>query len=97
MRKCFYKILEVSRHSSDKDIKAAFIRLAKIYHPDVNKSKNNTVKNDKDSDDISRKFRDIHEAYTALKDAQSRSLYEHSLLGYAAPSSSTSTRYQSGE
>lgn len=64
-RECCYKVLRVTRTSSDKEIKASFIKLAKLYHPDINQ--------DSDSAD---KFRRIHEAYSSLKDAAARREYD---------------------
>ena len=68
-QECLYKVLKVSRSSSDKEIRDSFIRLAKIYHPDVNQC-----------DTAPAMFRQVHEAYTSLKDAKARSAYELSLL-----------------
>lgn len=67
-QKCCYRILQINRSSTDKDIKESFIRLAKLYHPDINKKES-----------APQEFREIHEAYTALKDVQARRLYEESL------------------
>jgi len=64
-RECCYKVLRVTRNSSDKEIKDSFIKLAKLYHPDINQG-----------DDSADKFRRIHEAYTSLKDATARREYD---------------------
>ena len=50
--KDYYDILGVSKNADEKEIKSAFRRLARKYHPDVNKSP-----------DASSKFKDINEAY----------------------------------
>merc|ERR1712079_312660 len=51
-----YEILGVSRDASDKEIKEAFYKLAKKYHPDNNKSDKDAVK----------KFQEISSAYECL-------------------------------
>ena len=62
----FYDTLGVPRGASEKDIRAAFRRLARQHHPDVN-----------DSDPASEeKFKEINEAYTVLSDADSRRKYD---------------------
>ena len=62
----YYDTLGVPREASEKDIRAAFRRLARQHHPDVN-----------DSDPASEeKFKEINEAYTALSDADSRRKYD---------------------
>ena len=53
--KNYFSILEIKADSSQSDIRKAFRRLAKLYHPDVNKSKNATEK-----------FIEISEAYDFL-------------------------------
>ena len=66
MEKGFYEILGVSRSSSEKEIKQAYRRLARQYHPDVNK-------NDKSAEE---KFKQINEAYEVLSDQNKRKLYD---------------------
>ena len=66
MEKGFYEILGVSRSSSEKEIKQAYLRLARQYHPDVNK-------NDKSAEE---KFKQINEAYEVLSDQNKRKLYD---------------------
>ena len=62
----FYDTLGVPRGASEKDIRAAFRRLARQHHPDLN-----------DSDPASEeKFKEINEAYTVLSDADSRRKYD---------------------
>lgn len=73
MPKDYYEILGVPRNASQEEIKAAFRRLARQYHPDVNKSP-----------DAEEKFKEINEAYAVLSDAEKRARYDrygHAGLG----------------
>lgn len=65
----FYAILGVSRQASEREIKAAYRRLAKRYHPDVNPSP--TAAED---------FARITEAYRVLSNRRLRALYDRGLL-----------------
>ena len=62
----YYDILGVSKGASEKDIRQAFRRLARQYHPDVNPG-------DKTSE---QKFKEINEAYGVLSDAENRKKYD---------------------
>ncbi len=64
--KDYYGVLGVSKSSSDDEIKGAYRKLAKKYHPDKNK-------NDKSAPD---KFKDINEAYEVLSDPEKKQLYD---------------------
>jgi DnaJ-class molecular chaperone len=66
MAKDYYQILGVSKRADEKDIKSAYRKLARKYHPDVNP-------NDKASE---AKFKEISEAYEVLGDAEKRKLYD---------------------
>ena len=68
----FYEILGVSRTATEQELKSAFRRLAKDLHPDKNPG-------DKDAE---RKFKELNEAYEALKDPQKRAAYDR--FGHAA-------------
>src|SRR6516162_9573860 len=68
----YYEILGLTRGASESDIKAAFRRLAKEYHPDKNAG-------DKRAE---HKFKEVNEAYEALKDPQKRAAYDQ--FGHAA-------------
>ncbi len=64
--KDYYKVLGVSKSASAEDIKKAFRKLARKYHPDVNPG-------DKKSEE---KFKEINEAYEVLSDAAKRRKYD---------------------
>ena len=64
--KDYYKILGVSRDASEKDIKQAYRKLARKYHPDVNPG-------DKSSE---ARFKEINEAFEVLSDAEKRKKYD---------------------
>lgn len=66
MQKDLYEILGVPKGASDKEIKAAYRRLALKYHPDKNKS-------DKEAET---KFKEINMAYEILSDDQKRKQYD---------------------
>ncbi len=63
--KDYYKILGVERDASQADIKKAYRRLARKYHPDVSKET-----------DAEQKFKDINEANEVLKDTEKRQAYD---------------------
>ena len=65
-QKDFYKVLGVSKSSSDKEIKSAYRKLARKYHPDVNPGDEKAEK----------KFQDINEAYEVLSDKDKRKQYD---------------------
>ena len=67
----YYEILGVDKNASDKDIKLAFRRLAKKYHPDVNKEPG-----------AEEKFKEAQEAYAVLSDETRRKQYDQ--FGHAA-------------
>lgn len=64
--KDYYAILGVSRNADEKEIKAAYRKLARKYHPDVNPGDKNAEA----------KFKEIGEAYEVLKDAHKRAQYD---------------------
>lgn len=64
--KDFYKILGVAKDASDADIKKAYRKLARQYHPDTNSGEAAAEK----------KFKDISEAYSVLSDPDERQQYD---------------------
>ncbi|MBI1859058.1 MAG: DnaJ domain-containing protein [Candidatus Melainabacteria bacterium] len=64
--KDYYNILGVSRSSTEQEIKAAYRKLARKYHPDTNRG-------DKTAEE---KFKEISEAYEVLRDAEKRRRYD---------------------
>ena len=67
----YYEVLGVSKDASDAEIKSAFRKLAKQYHPDVSKEP-----------DAEKKFKEIQEAYEVLGDENKRKQYDQ--FGHAA-------------
>ena len=63
--KDYYEILGVPRTASQGDIRKAYRKLAKEYHPDVNKDAGS-----------SEKYKEINEAYEVLKDSEKRRQYD---------------------
>jgi molecular chaperone DnaJ len=61
----YYEILELERSASADDIRRAYRRLAKQFHPDVNKEP-----------EAEEKFKEINEAYAVLSDEERRSAYD---------------------
>ncbi|KAB7789623.1 DnaJ C-terminal domain-containing protein [Bifidobacterium leontopitheci] len=65
LSKDFYKVLGVSKDASDEEITKAYRKLARKYHPDLNKTK-----------EAEEKFKDISEAYDVLSNKQQRQKYD---------------------
>lgn len=62
----YYKILNISKGATEKDIKSAYRKLARKYHPDVNPG-------DKEAE---KKFKEINEANEVLSDPEKRKKYD---------------------
>ncbi len=61
----YYEVLGVPRHATQEEIKQAFRRLARQYHPDVS-----------DAPDAEERFKEINEAYAVLSDPERRARYD---------------------
>ena len=64
--KDYYKILGVDKNTSQNDIKKAYRKLAKKYHPDLNPN----------DDKAQEKFKELNEAYEVLGDAEKKKKYD---------------------
>ena len=64
--KTYYEILEIEKDASEQEIKLAYRKLAKKYHPDLNK----------DDPDAKDKFIEIKNAYDILIDPRKRRIYD---------------------
>ncbi len=62
----YYEVLDINKGASEDEIKKAFRKLAKQYHPDVNQG-------DKASE---AKFKEINEAYEVLSDKDKKAKYD---------------------
>ena len=67
----YYEVLGVSKDASEDEIKSAFRKKAKEFHPDINKSP-----------DAPEKFKEAQEAYACLSDPDNRKKYDQ--FGHAA-------------
>ena len=67
----YYEVLGVEKNATDDDLKKAYRKLAKKYHPDVNPS-----------EEAAEKFKEASEAYSILSDPQKRQQYDQ--FGHAA-------------
>lgn len=70
-KKDYYEVLGVSKTATDAEIKSAFRKLAKKYHPDVSQEEN-----------AAEKFKECQEAYAVLSDPEKRKQYDQ--FGHAA-------------
>ncbi len=73
-KKDYYEVLGVAKDASEKEIKSAFRKKAKQYHPDLNK----------DNPAAEEKFKEVQEAYSVLSDKNKRSQYDR--FGHAGVS-----------
>jgi curved DNA-binding protein len=71
--KDYYKVMGVARDATETQIKQAYRKLARKYHPDVSKEK-----------DAEARFKEVGEAYEVLKSAEKRAAYDQLGQGHAA-------------
>lgn len=69
----YYELLGVNKNATDDEIKSAFRKLAKQYHPDLHTG---------DKEEAEAKFKKINEAYEVLSDKEKRAKYDQ--FGHAA-------------
>ena len=74
MSKSLYETLEVSQNASADEIKKSYRRLARKYHPDINKEEG-----------AEEKFKEINAAYEILSDANKRKKYLRAFLLNSLP------------
>jgi molecular chaperone DnaJ len=84
----YYRILGVRRDASASDIKKAYRKLAKKYHPDTNGNRT----------DIKKKFQEVTEAYRVLSDAKTRATYDEwgheGFVSYMKKAAKSYTHYE---
>ncbi|MDD5469322.1 MAG: molecular chaperone DnaJ [Candidatus Peribacteraceae bacterium] len=76
MPRDFYEVLGVGRSATQEEIKRAYRRLSKEFHPDKHKG-------DKGDKDVEQRYKEINEAYETLNDPKKRQMYDQ--FGSAGP------------
>lgn len=74
----YYEVLGISKNATEAEIKSAFRKKAKEYHPDLNK----------DDPSSAEKFKEAQEAYSVLSDASKKQMYDqygHAGVGNGGP------------
>lgn len=70
----YYEVLGVSKTATDEELKKAYRRLAKKYHPDANLD---------NKEEAEKNFKEVNEAYEVLSDSQKRRMYDQ--FGHDGP------------
>ena len=70
----YYEVLGVEKNATDEELKKAYRRLAKKYHPDANPD---------NKEEAEVKFKEVNEAYEVLSDKQKRQMYDQ--FGFNGP------------
>ena len=70
----YYEVLGVDKNATDDELKKAYRKLAKKYHPDANPD---------NKEEAERKFKELNEAYETLSDKQKRQMYDQ--FGFDGP------------
>lgn len=70
----YYEVLGVEKTATDEELKKAFRKLAKKYHPDANPD---------NKEEAEAKFKEVNEAYEVLSDKQKRNMYDQ--FGHSGP------------
>ncbi|GIX62684.1 dnaJ protein, putative [Babesia caballi] len=82
----YYAILDIARSATRNEIRAAYLRKAKLYHPDLNPSPNAAAR-----------FKEVQEAYNTLYDRDKRQAYDAShAFGSASAASSKRGQHHGG-
>ena len=70
----YYEVLGIAKNATDEEIKKAYRKLAKKYHPDANPD---------NKQEAEAKFKEVNEAYEVLSDSQKRQMYDQ--FGHDGP------------
>lgn len=84
MKRDYYEVLGIGKQADEKEIKRAYRKLAKKYHPDTNPG-------DKEAE---QKFKEVTEAYNVLSDKEKKKLYDQ--FGFAAFDEAGNARADAG-
>lgn len=82
--KDYYKVMGLNRDADAKEIKLAYRRLARKYHPDISKESN-----------AEEKFKELGEAYEVLKDPEKRKVYDEYAANWQAHQQANATSQSS--